>query len=319
MMLGLVILLWISVVFAENLNFCAYHRDNLRRSLSLGSPGPDNLLLPFNGTRIPGSQKSIDIQIFIKEFFGEKLSNDWSLEVDSFEEKGYNFTNLVFTPFNGDTFLVLAAHYDTKIEPKGFIGATDSGASCAILLYVAKFLDQILTSDRDLLNPWLLGSNVGLKIVFFDGEEALEYWTAEDSIYGSKHLAEKWKNQGLLDRIDLFVLLDLLGSQEQLPVHSYHRSSHAYYEVLSDIERVIAKGRDRSLNPSELQYLMNGPFLDDDHRPFYEAGVSVLHLIPFPFPSVWHKLEDNFENLDETKIQRWAVMMSEFVVKFVNS
>jgi glutaminyl-peptide cyclotransferase len=28
--------------------------------------------------------------------------------------------------------------------------------------------------------------------VFFDGEEAFENWTRTDSLYGSRHLAQKW-------------------------------------------------------------------------------------------------------------------------------
>lgn len=30
--------------------------------------------------------------------------------------------------------------------------------------------------------------------IFFDGEEAFKEWGPNDSIYGSKHLAEKWHN-----------------------------------------------------------------------------------------------------------------------------
>lgn len=306
-----------SLVLAHDLSLSEFHRDNLEPLLSLERSVKDNLLLPFNGTRVPGSQESTEIQDFIKDYFSEKLRNEWSLESDSFEENNHNFTNLVFTPLHGDTYLVLAAHYDTKLEPKGFVGAIDSGASCAILLYIAKFIDQVLTTDRNLLDPLLLNNNVGLKIIFFDGEEAFDYWSADDSIYGARHLAKKWQSQGLLERIELFVLLDLLGGQESLPVCSYHGSSHVYYKMLSDIEDQVAPEGDQWLDPAEHRYVQTDPFLDDDHRPFYEAGIPVLHLIPFPFPSTWHTIDDDFDHLDETKIRRWAVMLSEFVVRFV--
>jgi hypothetical protein len=29
-------------------------------------------------------------------------------------------------------------------------------------------------------------------MIFFDGEEAFKEWTATDSIYGARHLAQKW-------------------------------------------------------------------------------------------------------------------------------
>ena len=65
--------------------------------------------------------------------------------------------------------------------------------------------------------------------MFFDGEEAFEAWNEDDSLYGSRHLALKWNRQRFprthedknrcpgdyaseLDRIDVLVLLDLLGT-----------------------------------------------------------------------------------------------------------
>ena len=35
---------------------------------------------------------------------------------------------------------------------------------------------------------------VSLQLVFFDGEESFEEWTATDSLYGSRHLAERLAN-----------------------------------------------------------------------------------------------------------------------------
>ena len=53
------------------------------------------------------------------------------------------------------------------------------------------------------------------------GEEALVDFSENDGLYGSKHLAKKWSNSSSnekndeaeteLDRILLFVLLDLIG------------------------------------------------------------------------------------------------------------
>ena len=37
-----------------------------------------------------------------------------------------------------------------------------------------------------------LQEDVSLQFVFFDGEEAFVDWTSTDSIYGARHLAEKW-------------------------------------------------------------------------------------------------------------------------------
>lgn len=34
-----------------------------------------------------------------------------------------------------------------------------------------------------------------MQLIFFDGEEALVEWTSTDSLYGSRHLAEKWAKE----------------------------------------------------------------------------------------------------------------------------
>lgn len=76
------------------------------------------------------------------------------------------------------------------------------------------------------LNPYFDSGNkdVSLKLIFFDGEEAFRQWTVTDSLYGSRHLAEKYENSlyttkdneniNELGRIDILVLLDLLGKFE---------------------------------------------------------------------------------------------------------
>lgn len=32
-------------------------------------------------------------------------------------------------------------------------------------------------------------------------------------------------------------------------------------------------------------------FIEDDHVPFMKKGVSILHIIAYPFPRVWHTLK----------------------------
>lgn len=68
-------------------------------------------------------------------------------------------------------------------------------------------------------------TDLSLKLVFFDGEEAFVNWGPDDSIYGARHLAKKYSENRVvakstnevitdLDRIDVLVLLDLLGAPD---------------------------------------------------------------------------------------------------------
>lgn len=38
-------------------------------------------------------------------------------------------------------------------------------------------------------------NDVSLQVALFDGEEAFVSWTADDSIYGSTHLAKLWSQE----------------------------------------------------------------------------------------------------------------------------
>src|SRR5690348_7192815 len=78
--------------------------------------------------------------------------------------------------------VVLSGHYDTKVLPQ-FVGANDGGSSTGFLLEMADVIDA--TPHKD-----------DLYLVWFDGEEAYKEWTATDSVYGSRHLAEKWAAEG---------------------------------------------------------------------------------------------------------------------------
>ncbi|GAV55407.1 hypothetical protein ZYGR_0AV00380 [Zygosaccharomyces rouxii] len=311
-----IVLVWLLIwaLAAQGLvNFRNYHEEYLPRFLSLENNSSENVLLPFNTTRTPGSKESLEIQNFIKNFY-VGLESPWKLEEDSFESNGLEFNNLVYTlGENSSSYVVLSAHYDSKVEPEGFIGASDSAASCAILLYVSRFLDTYYQSGNPLLSDEKIG-DVGFKMVFFDGEEALKEWSAEDSLYGSRHLANKWVEHGLIDKIHLFVLLDLLGS-EPAPIRSYFRETHEAYERLASLESMLFTSSPQldSMDHSILQ--LNGPSIDDDHIPFYRAGVPVLHLIPWPFPSFWHTLQDDFDHLQQKEIDKWAILLSEFLIE----
>jgi len=57
--------------------------------------------------------------------------------------------------------------------------------------------------------------------------------------------------------------------------------------------------------------------IEDDHIPFLARGVEVLHLIPSPFPKVWHKIEDDGEHLDLDVVEDWATLVTAFVAEWM--
>lgn len=128
-----------------------------------------------------------------------------------------------------------------------------------------------------------------------------------------------------LDQISLFVLLDLLGaSNPRIP--SYFLPTHWAYKAMARVEKRM---RDLGL----LESKPPGPFLPDtekmagqfknmhigdDHVPFMARGVDILHLIPSPFPPVWHTIQDDGEHLDLATSRDWAKITTAFTLEWLD-
>ena len=149
-------------------------------------------------------------------------------------------------------------------------------------------------------------------MIFFDGEEAFVRWSNSDSLYGSRHLAEKWTNQ--IDDIDLFILLDLIGSS-YLAIPNYCRlygdteACNSEYNRLAKIEKTLTN--ESSMLTSRYAYSR----IEDDHIPFYQKGLrNILHLIPARFPDVWHTRSDSHEvTHTKTSIQIQFCLFAKFL------
>ena len=100
--------------------------------------------------------------------------------------------------------IVVAGHYDTNypLRNAGYVGANDGGSSTAILLELA---NQLRGKKREGYSVWLLWT---------DGEEAVRNWTATDSLYGVRHLADKWQKDGTLKNIKALLVADMIGDAD---------------------------------------------------------------------------------------------------------
>ena len=169
---------------------------------------------------------------YSSDFISDEMSSlGWSVEEDAFEEDTVSgrvkFTNIIATlDPQAPRRMVLACHYDSKVTPTGFLGAIDSAVPCAQMINLAHTMKMDLDDQKRSGN-----SELTLQLIFFDGEEAFVQWTATDSIYGARHLASKWADEEYvynriggktLDRIDIFVLLDLLGAKNPQIISSQH-------------------------------------------------------------------------------------------------
>ena len=304
-----------------------------------------NPILPPNGSilksiaipRVSGTAGNLKVREFIKSQFNSKF---WELEEDvhfinSAHGQSTKFVNLIFTLKTKtvtEKRLILAAHYDSKLleaQGKGkeqisnlkeskFIGASDSAWSCSLMISLA----QAIQNESNLKQNF--------QLIFFDGEEAVHNWSPTDSLYGSRALASKWSKLpkdssfNSLDKISLMVLMDLIGTRDANKFYSFYPDNSALdleFQELIRIERETKvaddfKTAENGMFQSSGQFKSyGGQAVEDDHTPFLPFKVPVLHLIPVPFPSVWHTPDDTLEALDPENCEK----ISKIIYKFIRN
>ena len=339
-----------------------------------------SILAPILIPRVPGTRGSTKVLNHMADFFKINLPK-WDISFQNSTSKtpatgnrDIPFVNIIATrdpPWasNGEVgHLTMVAHYDSKLTPAGFIGATDSAASCAMLMYAASAVDVALTKkwetmQKEGIEPGGLGGfdeHMGLQILFLDGEEAFVSWTDTDSLYGARALAEQWETtfhpamstyQTPLSSISLFVLLDLLGEKNPT-VPSYFKTTHWAYRKMAALEKRLRSlhgfmsssdrssertnsqraRADTSINTEKTRRAEHiflpdadkdmdrwlGGMIEDDHIPFMQRGVEVLHIIPTPFPRVWHELDDDAKHLDMDTVVDWTKLMTAFMAEWMD-
>ena len=172
------------------------------------------------------------------------------------------------------TVVILAGHYDTAtINGVRFVGANDGGSSAAFLLEMAR----VLSNRKNTLTYW---------VVFFDGEEALKQWSASDSLYGSRHLAEKLSREGKLGQIKALILLDMVADRH-LSILRESNSTGSLREAVFRSASTLGYGN----------LFRGGTFpVEDDHMPFLAKGIPSVDIIDFtPFRSYHHTAADSIE------------------------
>ena len=187
---------------------------------------------------------------------------------------------IVRFPGKKDGAIVLASHYETNYPLRNinFVGANDGAATTGLLMAIA---DQLRGKTLDGYSVWL---------VFFDGEEAFQQWSASDSTYGSRHLAAKWGRDGTLNKIKAFILADMIGDKD-LDIQRETRSTDWLVDVVRDSAKKFGY---------EKYFFQRDEPVDDDHLPFVERGVPSIDVIDLdygPNNSYHHTAQDTLDKV----------------------
>lgn len=130
-----------------------------------------------------------------------------------------------------------------------------------------------------------------------------------------RHLAHKWSTTYIqphtkrrllpfmdteLDTIEDLILLDLLGAPNPTIRSSFIETAWLFDAMISAEQRLGESGafNYNQQNTAEWKSFFvprRGNFggfgISDDHIPFLQLGVTILHVISSPFPNVWHTIK----------------------------
>ena len=199
-------------------------------------------------------------------------------------------------PGSSGRIIVLTGHYDSKPMPGiNFLGANDGGSSTGFLLEMARVLSGAPRMDD-------------VTLVWFDGEEAFAQWSDTDSLYGSRHLAERWRADGTLGRIRALINVDMIGDRD-LGILSEMNSSATLRRLVWQTAADIGYRK---------HFLGENIATEDDHIPFVRLGVDALDLIDFhygPDNEYWHTGKDTMDKLSADSFQAVGTVLVEVVLR----
>jgi glutaminyl-peptide cyclotransferase len=226
----------------------------------------------------------------VEEYIAAHLKGD-AVEDDVFTadtpEGKFPVRNII-AKFPGvkDGIIIVASHYDTNypLRNTSYVGANDGASSSALLLEIA---DQLHGRKLDGYSVWL---------VWDDAEEAMKAWTDADSLYGIRHLAQTWQDDGTLKKIKAFLLADMIGDAD-LNIDRDLNSTPW-------LEEVVYQAATRLGDQSHFYARENQ--VSDDHIPFMQRGVPCADLIDFDYGYnnvFWHTPQDTVDKLSPKSLE----------------
>jgi Zn-dependent M28 family amino/carboxypeptidase len=226
----------------------------------------------------------------VEEYLHSRLKNDQLVD-DTFtvESPEGNFPGRnIIAKFPGkkDGIIVIASHYDTNypLHKTPFIGANDGAATSALLLELAQHLRG---QKLEGYSVWLL---------FTDAEEAVRTWSATDSLYGTRHLAELWEKEGTLKKIKAFLLADMIGDAD-LDIQRDSNSTPWLEDLVFEAATRLGY---------QSHFFAQTTSVDDDHLPFVQRGVPVADIIDidYGYNNVFHHtVQDTIDKLSPRSLE----------------
>jgi glutaminyl-peptide cyclotransferase len=239
------------------------------------------------GPRPIGSANHKKVEDYIHAQLKGDVVEDDAFTIDSTEGK-FPVRNIIAKfPGTRDGIIVIASHYDTNwpLKDTSYIGANDGASSSALLLEMA---NQLRGKKLDGYSVWLLWD---------DAEESMRLpWFDPEALYGVRHLAQKWQDDGTIKKIKAFILEDMIGDAD-LNVERDQNST----PWLEDLVYQAAKRLGY-----QSHFFARAIPMADDHEPFVQRGVPSADLIDFDYGYnnvFWHSTQDTVDKLSPKSLE----------------
>jgi Zn-dependent M28 family amino/carboxypeptidase len=241
------------------------------------------------GPRIPGSEAHLQTSSWIHD---ELSSSGWVSELQETEYQGKKITNVIGKYGDGYPWLIIGAHYDTRIfadedsdianQKLPVPGANDGASGVAVLLELSRILPVYVDNT---VNQSLKYNQVWL--VFFDAEDngKIPGW---DWILGSRAFLEE-----LDGKPDAVVIVDMIGDAD-LNIYLEKNSDVSLMEEIWDTAGDLGYGGE-FINHWKYRII-------DDHVPFREAGIPAVDIIDFDYP-YWHTVSDTIDKVSSRSLK----------------
>ena len=239
------------------------------------------------GPRPIGSANHKKVEDYILSHLNDDTVEQDSFTIDTSEGK-FPVRNIL-DKFAGtrDGIIVIASHYDTNypLRDTSYIGANDGASSSALLLEIA---NQLRGKKRDGYSVWLLWD---------DAEESMKLpWDDPESLYGVRHIAQKWQDDGTIKKIKAFLLEDMIGDAD---LNIEHETNSTPW-----LEDLVYQAATRLGYQSH--FFGRTIPVTDDHLPFVERGVPSADLIDlnYGYNNVFHHTtQDTVDKLSPKSLE----------------
>jgi len=231
------------------------------------------------GPRILGSPAHQKVRTWIAS---ELKAAGWAVEKQDENWNGYQIHNIVAKRGNGNQWVILGAHYDSRLvsdrDPDPTLrnqpvpGANDGASGVAVLLELARCLPRNL--DKTI---WL---------VFFDAEDNGNL-AGNEWIMGSRAFV-----RNLSEKPDQAIIIDMIGDIDL----NIYKEKNSNNEITESIWGVADRlGYEEFILEPKYRIL-------DDHIPFLEAGIPAVDIIDFEYP-YWHTTQDTLDKISAQSLQ----------------